>query len=214
MYQVISDLTQDIQFTRSIRADMVALLTQHGCPRTIEHSFRVAEEARRIAARFGVDEELAEAAGWLHDVSAVFPSGQRLSVARELGIEVLPEEEVVPMILHQKLSLVVAREVFNMHDEAVLSAIGCHTTLKARASALDKVVFLADKIAWDQSGEAPYLADVLAALGQSLDRAVFCYLDYLWQRRHTLAVVHPWMTAAHAQLAADLGAMRPPHDAR
>jgi len=84
----------------------------------------------------------------------------------------------------------------------ILSAIGCHTTLKADASLLDKVVFIADKIAWDQPGEPPYWAELQQALDRSLDHAVFCYLDYLWQRRATLRVVHPWLVAAHQQLQA------------
>jgi predicted HD superfamily hydrolase involved in NAD metabolism len=201
MYQVMSDLAQSISLSGDMRADMVALLTHHGCLQTVAHSLHVAEEARRLAGRFDVDAGPAETAGWLHDVSAVFPPAQRLQVARALDITVLPEEEAAPMILHQKLSVVVARELFGVRDEAVLSAIGCHTTLKAHASTLDKVVFLADKIAWDQPGEPPYRADVLAALEQSLDRAAFAYLDYLWQRRHTLAIVHPWMVAAYADLA-------------
>jgi hypothetical protein len=37
-------------------------------------------------------------------------------------------------------------------------------------------------------------------LEQSLDRAVWHYLDYLWQQRHALAVVHPWFVDAYRQL--------------
>jgi HD superfamily phosphohydrolase YqeK len=65
---------------------------------------------------------------------------------------------------------------------------------------LDKVVFVADKIAWDQPGEPPYLAEILAAVERSLDAAAFCYLDYLYQRRATLRVAHPWMLAAREEL--------------
>jgi predicted HD superfamily hydrolase involved in NAD metabolism len=201
MHPSLVPLATGVRLTGEIRADMAALLTHHGCLQTVAHSLRVAEEARRLAVRFAVNAGPAETAGWLHDISAVFPPAQRLQVARELDLAVLPEEEAAPLILHQKLSAVVARELFGVRDEAVLSAIGCHTTLQAHASALDKVVFLADKIAWDQPGAPAYLADVLAALEQSLDRAAWAYLDHLWRRRHTLAVVHPWMVAAHADLA-------------
>jgi len=104
------------------------------------------------------------------------------------------------MIIHQKLSGVIAQEIFGVKSEAVLNAIGCHTTLKANATTFDKIVFIADKIAWDQQTVPPYLADVLLALEKSLDQAAFSYLNYLWQRRHTLAVIHPWLIAAHQQL--------------
>jgi len=103
------------------------------------------------------------------------------------------------MIIHQKLSVVIAREIFAIEDDAVFSAIGCHTTLKAQASLLDKIVFVADKIQWDQPGLPPYLGSLQEALLHSLDAAAFVYLDYLWQQRASLRVVHPWPRAAHEE---------------
>jgi hypothetical protein len=58
-------------------------------------------EARRIAALVGVDLHAAEVAGWLHDISAIFPSEQRAVIAEQLGIEVLPEEAIFPMIIQR-----------------------------------------------------------------------------------------------------------------
>lgn len=176
----------------------------HGCADTAGHVVHVAAEVKRLAERFGASSEAAEAAGLLHDISAVIPNEERIAAAHTFGIEVLPEEATFPMIIHQKLSVVLARDIFGMTQPELLSAIGCHTTLKADASLLDKVVFVADKIKWDQTGEPPYLADLLRALDRSLDHAAFCYLDYLWQRRTTLRVVHPWLVAAHQQLEEQL----------
>jgi predicted HD superfamily hydrolase involved in NAD metabolism len=201
MHRLLVQLIDGIQLTGDMRTDMQTFLIYHGCPKTAGHCGWVAAEAKRLAARFGVDESQAEIAGWLHDISAVFSHGQRPQIARQLGVEVLPEEDEVPMIIHQKLSVVVARDIFGVMDEAVLSAIGCHTTLKAKASVLDKVVFVADKIQWDQSGNPPYLAGLLSALEQSLDQAALYFLEYLWQRRDTLPVVHPWFVEAYRQLS-------------
>lgn len=88
------------------------------------------------------------------------------------------------------------RDVLRVGDDEILSAIGCHTTVKAGAGTLDKVVFLADKIAWYQGGRPPYRDAVTAALQVSLDAAVLVYLNDLWGRRERLPVVHPWFTAA------------------
>jgi predicted HD superfamily hydrolase involved in NAD metabolism len=186
--------------TGVLSEDMTAFLIDRGCPKTAEHSRRVVAEARRLAQRFGEDQDRAEQAGWLHDISAVFPAGQRLEAARELGVEVLPEEAAYPMILHQKLSVVVARRVFGVTDPGVLSAIGCHTTLKAGASRLDLVVFVADKLEWDSPDAPPYRQAVLAGLECSLERGAFAYLDYLWKQRQSLPVLHPWMVAAYHEL--------------
>jgi predicted HD superfamily hydrolase involved in NAD metabolism len=154
-----------------------------------------------MAIRFGADADAAETAGWLHDVSAVIPNERRVELAEQLGLDVLPEERALPMITHQRLSRVFARELFGVTAEPVLSAIGCHTTLKAPSSQLDRIVFVADKIAWDQPGRPPYYDDIVAAACRSIDDGARCYLSYLWQRREMLAVVHPWFVAAYQDLA-------------
>ncbi len=192
--------TQGVQFSGDVQADMTALLTHHGYAKTAGHCMNVAAEAKRLASRFGQDESQAEIAGWLHDISAIIPLDQRVSLTQQLGLEVLPEEAAVPMLLHQKLSACLARDVFGLADESTLSAIGCHTTLRADASPLDKIVFVADKIAWDGEGDPPYFEAIVAAAARSLDAAAWCYLDYLWQRRATLPAAHPWFVAAHRQL--------------
>jgi predicted HD superfamily hydrolase involved in NAD metabolism len=199
--QRLALLRQGVAFTGDVSKDVPAFLCHHGCPRTASHSSQVANEAERIARLFGVDEGLASMAGWLHDVSAVVPPAERAEAARELGLEVLPEEEAHPMIVHQKLSMVLARELFGVSDPGVLSAVGCHTTLKRDASPLDKVVFVADKIAWDQQGVPPYLEAILEALDRSLDEAALVYLRWMRERRHELKVVHPWLRDAYEALS-------------
>ncbi len=104
------------------------------------------------------------------------------------------------MILHQKLSVVVAHEVFGVVEPAVLSAIGCHTTLKPVASLLDKIVFIADKIKWDQPGEPPYLDALETAVAHDIDDACLVYHDYLWQQRDSLRFAHPWFLDSRAEL--------------
>ncbi|HOU13775.1 MAG TPA: bis(5'-nucleosyl)-tetraphosphatase (symmetrical) YqeK [Anaerolineae bacterium] len=200
MHAILARLVENISFTDDIARDVTDFLQHYGCPNTAVHSAAVAAEARRLAAQVDVDETAAAQAAWLHDISAVFPADERVAAAEGLGIDVLPEERTLPMILHQKLSAVLAREVFGVTDAAVLSAIGCHTTLKVEASRLDKLIFVADKLAWDQPGEPPYRAAMIAALVESLDAAACVYLRYLWERRATLAVVHPWFAAAYRQL--------------
>jgi predicted HD superfamily hydrolase involved in NAD metabolism len=205
VHPLLMPFTSGVQLSGDLQADMVELLTYHSRARTAGHCTRVAAEARRLADQYGGDQKSAEIAGWLHDISAIIPSDQRVILARQLKIDVLPEEVAAPMILHQKLAAVIAREVMGVTDESVLSAIACHTTLKANASSLDKIVFVADKIAWDGVGDPPYLEAILAAAKQSLDRAVWCYLDYLWRRRDTIPALHPLFVEAHQQFSQAYG---------
>ncbi|MGL5077559.1 MAG: bis(5'-nucleosyl)-tetraphosphatase (symmetrical) YqeK, partial [Waterburya sp.] len=187
---------QTFKPTGNIRKDATDFLVQYGHATTAGHCSSVANKAKQLAKQFSADETNAEIAGWLHDISAVVPNEERIHMAKSHGLEVLPEEEKLPMIVHQKLSCLIAQNVFHINDKAILSAIECHTTLKDNASQLDKVVFIADKIAWDQEGTPPYLAQITKALETSLDAATLVYLDYLWEQRETLPVLHPWVVAA------------------
>ena len=179
-------LISGAQLTGDISRDATTLFAKHGCAATTAHCTAVAAEARRLAERFGEDGTKAETAGWLHDISAVIPAAQRLEYAQQWRIDILPEEATAPMLLHQKQSAVLAAGAFGVTDPAILSAIGCHTTLKMSPSALDKVVFLADKIAWDGAGVPPYHHAILDAVEMSLDEACWCYLDYLWLNRNLI----------------------------
>jgi predicted HD superfamily hydrolase involved in NAD metabolism len=184
----------------TLRTRSANLLRACGFAETAVHCGRVAVEARRLARKWGLDADAAEAAGLLHDISAVIPNAERVQVAEELGLAILDAERELPMIVHQRLSEVMAAELFGVDDRATLSAIGCHTTLKRDASALDRAVFVADKIKWDQAGDPPYLTEIVAASEQSLEAGAYCYLDYLFHRNADLKVVHSWAWDAFVQL--------------
>ena len=182
--------------TGKIINDVPYFLELSGYSKTAKHCADVACKAKELAEKFGSDPFKAEQAGYLHDISAVVPNEKRIEFAQNQYVEVLDEEFQYPMIIHQKLSVVFANKVFGVTDKEILSAIGCHTTLKASPSLLDKVVFLADKIAWDQDGSPPYLAKIITAMSESLDNAVLEYLNYLWEKRNQLRVIHPWLIEA------------------
>jgi predicted HD superfamily hydrolase involved in NAD metabolism len=199
-HPVFEALTGQMRFTGELKDDVHLFLVENGCPKTAEHCLEVGAEARRLALLFGTDPEACETAGWLHDISAVIPNHQRIEASRLLGIEVLPEEEQFPMIIHQKLSKVMAGEIFQVDNIEILNAVGCHTTLRAQATLLDQILFVADKLAWDQPGIPPYMDLLNEALGKSAAHAAFAYINYLWQRKETLRVIHPWLGEAYEEL--------------
>lgn len=193
-------LTDQVTFTHEVEKDFSSFLISHGHPKIAEHCEKVGQEAARLAARFNQNPEQAKIAGYLHDISGVIPNGDRIEAALRLGIEVLPEEASFPMIIHQKLSRVMAEELFGVRNPSVLQAIECHTTLKKAPSEMDKILFVADKIVWDQEGVPPYRDDLLRQLNVSLDHAAFVYIRYLWDRKEQLRVVHPWLKDAYQDL--------------
>lgn len=188
----------------NLKDDIYNFLVNNGCPKTAEHCVRVGKEARKIAERFNANADSAEIAGYLHDISAVYSNDVRIQVSYDLGIEVLSEEEAFPMIIHQKISKEMARDIFNIMDQEILDAVGCHTTLKKNSTILDKVLFVADKIEWDQIGEPPYFFQIKQKLDHSLNDAAFEYIDFLWKQRENLRVIHPWLRDAYYELK-DIG---------
>lgn len=163
-----------------------------------EHSKQVAIQAEKIAEKYTLNPESAYQAGLLHDISAVIPNNKRIAVQKEQDEVVDEAEYEIPMLLHQRQSVYIAQKFFGITETEILSAIGCHTMLKGRATDLDKCVFIADKIAWDQSGIPPYDKELKEALEKSLDAGVRVYINWLCQE--DLLVMHPWLAAARQEL--------------
>lgn len=199
MHPLLANLTQSFSFTKSLEQDAPAFLFHHECPNTAKHSQQVVQTAARLAHQYDLDPAHAVLAGWLHDISAVIPNAARLSAARQLGLEVLPQEAEVPLLLHQKLSAVIAEEIFGIKETGILGAIRCHTTLKTAPSPLETLVFVADKLAWDQKGQPPYAPELEEALSRSLDEAAWVYQNYL-MHSGKIKIVHPWMEASYREL--------------
>lgn len=164
---------------------------------TAIHSIEVAEEAKKLARQFGLSEDKAFIAGLLHDISVVIPNEERVSLQLSLNEEVLEEEKQLPMILHQKQSVFISKELFEVNDADILSAIESHTTLRKNATELDKLIFIADKVKWDRKNSAPYLDELNTALQESLDEACRVYINWLL---NDIVVFHPWLKDAMIDL--------------
>ena len=200
----LTNLANGFPFSGNPQIDAPAFLYHHECPNTAAHSQKVAETAFLLAVKYGMDQQQAETAGWLHDISAVVPNDERLAFSQKLGLEILPEEAEVPLLLHQKISAEIARELFNIQDQTILNAICCHTTLKSQPTPMETLLFVADKLAWDQKGTPPFFQAMTEALEHSLEKAAWVYQDYLLHSGK-LKIAHPWMFASHQELAQQFG---------
>lgn len=197
---ILSDLLENIAFTHQIEKDAYKFLEYHGYKEIAEHCSKVANEAERLAKRFNVDNVSCKMAGYLHDVGRVFSDSQSVDIASQLGIQILGEEHTYAGLLHQKISKVLAYELFGIKDNNILNAIECHTTLKAGASDIDLVLFIADKLSWDSSDSKPILSGILNGLERSLKHGAFSYISYLYENRNNIKVLHPWTLEAYNDL--------------
>ncbi|CEN23267.1 HD superfamily hydrolase [[Clostridium] sordellii] len=186
------------KITNDLKKSITEFLELNNCLDTISHSIEVANYAKDISCRYSIRSELAEMSGLLHDISAVIPNNKRIEVSNILGIEIYDEERKMPLIIHQKISKIIAQDIFKINDTSILSAIECHTTLKKEPSKLDLLLFVSDKVKWDQDGNPPYLEGLLYNLDKSLEHSALYYIDYLLQNE--IKVIHPWLKDAYEYL--------------
>jgi len=178
-------------FTGDIKADVQELLYANSKADTFGHVKAVAEKNIEIAAQYGLDENICELCGYLHDISAVMPYGDMAAYAVENNWHIYEAEKKVPMLLHQRISKAIAKEDFGVTDGRILSAVECHSTLKANSSDYDKALFVADKLAWDKNGKPPFFDIVSDALKQSLEAASLAYMNYIVENNMIL-YRHEW----------------------
>jgi len=177
-------------FSGVLKSDVRALLCANGKERIFDHIKAVAEKNIEIAEQYGLDLNICELSGYLHDICAVMPYSDMMKYAVDNNWHIYEAEKKFPMLLHQRISKVIAEQDFNITDNRILSAIECHTTLKANPSAYDMALFIADKLAWDL-GAPPFYDIVNDALKQSLESASLAYMDYIVEHK-MIAEPHKW----------------------
>ena len=123
-------------------------VTEHlsGKPRRLAHSLSVARCAESLAVTYGVDPFLARVAGLLHDWEKACSVSEQLAHAKELGIDMGVELELVHSLLHGRIAAMVLPECYPELPPAVWHAISVHTSACADMSPLDMVLFVADGI--------------------------------------------------------------------
>ncbi len=172
----------------NIKSDIKNLLYLNNKQKTFDHVKSVAETNVKIAEQYGLDKDLCELCGYLHDVSAVVTSDDMLQYAMENDWYIDEAERKYPFLLHQRIAKTIAEEDFGIIDKQALSAIECHTTLKANPSAYDMALFVADKLSWDGEGCPPFYTVVSDALKQSLEAASLAYMNYIISNN---MILHP-----------------------
>ena len=63
---------------------------------------------------------------------------------------------------------------------------------------MDLVLFVADKIEWDQRDTTIFNRNKKD--WKIFGKAAFVYISYLWERKDTLKVIHPWLEEAYWDL--------------
>lgn len=169
----------------------------------LKHVENVAEIAVKLAMVYNLDVDKIKLAALLHDISGIMPPQEMYDFAIIHGLLIDPAEEKYHALLHQRVSKIIAQEDFEITDSVILNAIECHTTLRKNASVYDKVIFIADKISWDQK-DVPSCDGLLkSATIDALDEACYLYIKYQFDN-NLLVMPHQWLIEAYEDLKKNL----------
>ncbi|MEE0867691.1 MAG: bis(5'-nucleosyl)-tetraphosphatase (symmetrical) YqeK [Clostridia bacterium] len=115
--------------------------------RRYNHTLGVADEAVRLAPKFGVSPEKARLAALLHDCAKNLDEKSGMDfpgLCRKYGVELDDYAKSEKALVHAFLGAAVAKKDYGVTDEDVLNAIYYHTTAKADMSPLEKLIYIAD----------------------------------------------------------------------
>ncbi|MEX1253060.1 MAG: bis(5'-nucleosyl)-tetraphosphatase (symmetrical) YqeK [Dehalococcoidia bacterium] len=166
-----------------------------------EHVQRVVTEAKRLADRHGIDEQRAVIAALGHDLTRGHRPADLVRDAEAAGLAPSEVERSEPVLLHGRLSARIMAERYGVADEEVLAAASYHTTGRAGMSALERLIFVADKIEPEKARDDPALAEARRLADESLEAAMLRILDRQVERAVERGwPLHPDTVAARNEL--------------
>lgn len=140
-------------FLREKYNGYVTLLKGRLSEKRFYHSLAVAKEALRLAEKYGADTEKAFLAGLLHDICKDTAPNEQLQLLNEFGIILSALEKSALKLWHAVSGACYIKNVLNIQDAEVISAVRYHTTAKAGMSLLEKIIYLADFTSEDRDYE-------------------------------------------------------------
>lgn len=139
------------------------------------HSLCVADEAKRLAEKYGADPEKCYLAGLLHDITKNTSQEEHLKIFETFGIMLSAVEGSVKL-WHAISGAAYIKNVLQINDAELLDAVRYHTTAKANMSLIAKILYLADYTSKDRDYND---VDVMRVLvDKSLDDALKYALKY------------------------------------
>ena len=142
----------------------------HLTERRFYHSQCVAEEAARLARRYGADVEKARLAGILHDIMKDTAPEEQLKILTDSGIILTDAQRRNRKLWHALSGAVYLREKLGIEDREIVEAVECHTSGKGNMTLLDKVLFVADYSSADR--DYPGVEEMRRLADQSLEEAM------------------------------------------
>jgi len=108
-----------------------------------------------------LDPRMGYLAGIAHDMAKPLSDKELLRLAKSNGMRISRLEKEKPSLLHGRVSAVLLKQLFNVHNEAVLEAAALHTSGGKNMGPLAKVVYIADKMEFSREKVEPAVRKVV-----------------------------------------------------
>ncbi len=167
------------------------------------HSLCVADEAKRLAEKYGGNTEKCYLAGLLHDITKNSNETEHLKIFEDFGIMLSVIENNAQKLWHAMSGSVYLKNILNIEDEEILDAVRYHTTAKANMSLTAKILYLADFTSRDRN--YPDVNIIRDLVDKSLDEAFIYALKYsIIDLTERAKAIHPDTIAAFNQAVLNL----------
>ena len=140
------------------------------------HSLCVADEAKRLASKIGIDTEKAYLAGLLHDITKNASVEEHLQIFERFGIILNDIEKNAKKLWHAMSGAAYIEHVLGIDDTEITDAVRYHTTAKENMSPLCLVLYLADFTSSDR--DYPDVEVMRELVDKSFDEALVYALQY------------------------------------
>lgn len=120
------------------------ILQERLTPKRYHHSLCVADEAVRLAKKYGGDTEKAYLAGLLHDITKNASEEEHLHIFREFDIMLNDIEKNAEKLWHAISGAAYIEHMLGINDTEIITAVRYHTTARKNMTQLEKILYLAD----------------------------------------------------------------------
>ncbi len=162
------------------------------------HSLCVADEAKRLAEKYGGDSDRCYLAGLLHDITKNSQREEHLQIFETFGIMLTDIEKKTQKLWHAMSGAAYIENILGITDNEILDSVRYHTTAKANMSLTSKILYLADFTSADRN--YPDVNIIRGLVEKSLDEAFIYALKYsIIDLTERSKAIHPDTVAAFNQ---------------
>lgn len=141
-----------------------------------KHSLCVANEAKRLAIKYGEDAEKAYFAGLLHDITKNADLDEHLQIFSQFGIMLNDIEKNAKKLWHAISGAAYIEHILNISDRDIIDSVRYHTTARAGMSKFEKIIYLADFTSLDRTYSDVNV--IRQYVDESLEKAFVYALQY------------------------------------